>query len=177
MANCCLFHPEFPHVFLPGITILILTYWHIEEHNINSELSHHFIQLIRIYWYWTYSYFNHPLCWCGSLDGLFLILKKKIAQKYIKSCGDVHWQHDKFIFVLENLIFLSEIVKSWFYQALFNYVEFKLPCTWALATWGLSCGRVALQFTWNLLTFSSPALTWLRGWQSTVCAIAPAMFN
>ena len=86
-----------------------LTYWHIEEHNINSELSHHFIQLIRIYWYWTYSYFNHPLCWCGSLDGLFLILKKKIAQKYIKSCGDVHWQHDKFIFVLDNLIFFQRL--------------------------------------------------------------------
>ena len=40
----------------------------------------------------------------------------------------------------------------------FRSVGFKLPFTWALATWGLLCGSVALQYTWNLLTFSLPVL-------------------
>ena len=40
-----------------------------------------------------------------------------------------------------------------------NYcVEFKLPFTWALATWVFLCGSVALQYTWNLLTCSPPVL-------------------
>ena len=40
----------------------------------------------------------------------------------------------------------------------FRSVGFKLPFTWALATCGLLCGSVALQYTWNLLTFSLPVL-------------------
>ena len=55
----------------------------------------------------------------------------------------------------------------------FNCVEFKLPFTWTLATWGLFCGSVEFRYTWNLLTFRlrggtvhglwhSPSYAWLR---------------
>ena len=37
---------------------------------------------------------------------------------------------DEYIMILSNI---------------FHFVEFKLPFTWALATWGLLCGSVALQ--------------------------------
>ena len=53
--------------------------------------------------------------------------------------------------------------KSLFYQMFFNCVEFKLPFSWAFASWGLLCGSVALQYTWNYLTFSPPLL-----WGGTV---------
>ena len=67
----------------------------------------------------------------------------------------MHWQQGKFAFILDNFDNVKEIM----ILSIWNYcVEFKLPFTWALATWGLLCGSVALHYTWNLLTFSPPVL-------------------
>ena len=69
-------------------------------------------------------------------------------------------------------IFLDE--KSWFYQIMFNCVEFKLPFTWALATWG-SCVAGLRSSTPEIYSHSVHLYSGVA--QSTVCVISPAMFN
>ena len=93
---------------------------------------------------------------CMKIVYLQIYATRNIDTKFIKII--MWWRalaRGKFAFILDNFDNVEEIMilSKW------NYcVEFKLPFTWALATWGLLCGSVALQYTWNLLTFSPPVL-------------------
>ena len=67
----------------------------------------------------------------------------------------MRWVQGKFAFILDNFDNVEEIMVL----SKYNYCDqFKLPFVWALATWGLLCDSVALQYTWNQLTFSPPVL-------------------
>ena len=64
-----------------------------------------------------------------------------------------------FLFLTISTMFVWAVEIVILSHKLFKYARFNLLFTWVLVTWGLlGGGSVALQHTWNLLSFSSPEL-------------------